>query len=353
MRNLFLILLFKCVGAPSCLSFVNSAGVRVVCFNIRTGDVVSIFTPDDSHFSMTCAALEAGCHVMVAKPLVLTLEEHHKLVELAREKNRLLLVEVHKRFDPIYADARQRLNSGSLGDFGYFQSYMSQPKFQLDTFQAWAGISSDISFYLNSHHVDWHVWAMSQKGRPLTVRACCSEGVATARFKDGRSCEDTITLLVQWENIPSGNRAHAVYTASWTDPTSDVHSQQYFYCQAHRGFLKADQAHRGYFVSTDSDGYKSVNPLYMKYTTDSDGYYNGQAAYGYQSFERFIHAVHQINCEEKRADDFVESLPTAASTLQVTAILHAGRKSLDNSQATVSIEYQNDRPFIPSALTLN
>ena len=104
MRNLFLILLFKCVGAPSCLSFVNSAGVRVVCFNIRTGDVVSIFTPDDSHFSMTCAALEAGCRVMVAKPLVLTLAEHHKSVELAREKNRLLLVEVHKRFDPIYAD---------------------------------------------------------------------------------------------------------------------------------------------------------------------------------------------------------------------------------------------------------
>jgi D-galacturonate reductase len=73
----------------------------------------------------------------------------------------LLQIEVHKRFDPIYSDARQRIaDATELGDFGYFYSYMSQPKFQLETFRAWAGLASDISYYLNSHHVDFHVWAM-------------------------------------------------------------------------------------------------------------------------------------------------------------------------------------------------
>lgn len=33
-------------------------------------------------------------------------------------------------------------------------SDMSQPKFQLETFKSWAGIDSDISYYLNSHHID-------------------------------------------------------------------------------------------------------------------------------------------------------------------------------------------------------
>ena len=47
-----------------------------------------------------------------------------------------------------------------LGKFNFFTSYMSQPKFQLETFRAWAGLGSDISYYLNSHHVDLHVWAM-------------------------------------------------------------------------------------------------------------------------------------------------------------------------------------------------
>lgn len=31
---------------------------------------------------------------------------------------------------------------------------MSQPKSQLETFKSWAGIDSDISYYLNSHHID-------------------------------------------------------------------------------------------------------------------------------------------------------------------------------------------------------
>ena len=47
-----------------------------------------------------------------------------------------------------------------LGKFNFFTSYMSQPKFQLETFKAWAGLGSDISYYLNSHHIDLHVWAM-------------------------------------------------------------------------------------------------------------------------------------------------------------------------------------------------
>jgi hypothetical protein len=37
-------------------------------------------------------------------------------------------------------------------------SYMSQPKFQLETFKSWAGIDSDISYYLNSHHIDVRSW---------------------------------------------------------------------------------------------------------------------------------------------------------------------------------------------------
>lgn len=59
---------------------------------------------------------------------------------------------------PAYSDARARAEK--LGDFNFFQSYMSQPKFQLETFKAWAGIDSDISMYLNSHHIDVSVIAL-------------------------------------------------------------------------------------------------------------------------------------------------------------------------------------------------
>ena len=69
-----------------------------------------------------------------------------------------MTLEVHKRWDQIYADAREKIRS--LGDFAFFNSYMSQPKHQLKTFRAWAGKSSDISYYLNSHHIDYLCWAL-------------------------------------------------------------------------------------------------------------------------------------------------------------------------------------------------
>ena len=109
----------------------------------QPGDVCSVFTPDDTHFDIILAALERGLHVMATKPMVKTLKEHQLLVEKAKEKNVLLQIEVHKRFDPIYNDARMRIQK--LGKFNYFTSYMSQPKFQLETFSAWVGKCEKIS----------------------------------------------------------------------------------------------------------------------------------------------------------------------------------------------------------------
>ena len=106
-------------------------------------------------------------HVLITKPPVKTLREHNELAGLARQAGRLCAIEVHKRLDPIYADARDRI--AALGGFSFFSAYMSQPKHQLDTFRAWAGKSSDISYYLNSHHVDFHEWAMAGRARPEQV----------------------------------------------------------------------------------------------------------------------------------------------------------------------------------------
>ena len=55
------------------------------------------------------------------------------LAAAAKAKNVLVGVEVHKRLDPFYADARDRAQK--LGGLQYMASYMSQPKHQLDTFK--------------------------------------------------------------------------------------------------------------------------------------------------------------------------------------------------------------------------
>jgi D-galacturonate reductase len=283
----------------------------------------------------------------VAKPLVKTLAEHQSLLQEANQHQVLVGVEMHKRFDPMYADACDRARS--YGDLSFMSSYMSQPKSQLTTFQAWAGRSSDISYYLNSHHVDWLVWMMQGRGRPIWISGVAATGVAEAEL--GVKAEDTITLTVQWENLPSGHLGTSIHTASWIAPKSDVHSQQRFFLMGQRGELQIDQAHRGYNTATPDTGYTSLNPLFMRYTP-SDGRFVGQDCYGYRSIEQFIDAALSINREHTNPEAFDPTLPTVAQTLQTTAILQAGRLSLDNHNMPILLHYEESQPLVPTALCL-
>jgi D-galacturonate reductase len=307
--------------------------------------VVIIVTPDDTHFEIAITAIRAGMHVLVAKPLVKTLAEHQSLLQKARKQKVLVGVEMHKRFDPMYADACDRARS--YGDLSFMSSYMSQPKSQLTTFQAWAGRSSDISYYLNSHHVDWLVWMMKGRGRPIWVSGVAATGVAEAEL--GVKTEDTITLTVQWENLPSGHLGTSIHTASWIAPKSDVHSQQRFFLMGQRGELHIDQAHRGYNAATPDTGYTSLNPLFMRYTP-SDGRFVGQNCYGYRSIERFIDAALSINREQTNPEAFDTTLPTAAQTLQTTAILQAGQLSLNSHNMPILLHYEASQPLVPTDL---
>ena len=187
------------------------AAYRIALEQLKPGDVVTVFTPDDTHFAIARDAVERGCHVLIAKPIVKTLSEHLELMQLAEQRTVLVAMEVHKRWDPIYRDARDRIRK--LGDFSFFQSYMSQPKSQLDTFRSWAGKSSDISYYLNAHHIDFHAWSVNHMARPVSVVASAATGVAHAK---GIDTEDTITLTVTWESTASQsvNRGTAIYTSS-------------------------------------------------------------------------------------------------------------------------------------------
>jgi D-galacturonate reductase len=306
--------------------------------SLAPGDAVIVFTPDDTHFDIAMYAISRGCHTLIAKPIVKAVKQHLQLVAAARRASVLVAMEVHKRWDPLYADARDRI--ASLGEFSFFQSYMSQPKSQLETFKDWAGKSSDISYYLNAHHIDFNLWSVGRFARPRTVYASASTGFAHGQ---GISTEDTITLTVGWENLPSGNRATATYTASWIAPKSDVHSQQRFFYMGQEGEVNIDQAHRGYSLSTDATGYASLNPLFMKYTPDADGRFAGQSGYGYRGIEDFIDAVRSINENVATADSFAGKLATAEETVAVTAILEAGRRSLDDGGRVYAIDYDDGK----------
>jgi D-galacturonate reductase len=291
------------------------------------GDLCCVTTPDDTHFDIAMAAIRRGLHCLVCKPLVKTLAQHRELMSAAQSRGVLLVVEYHKRFDPMYSDAVARMRA--LGGFGFFSSYMSQPKTQLTAFRSWVGSGSDISYYLNSHHIDIHAWGMGGV-RPIArverVQAMASTGVC--QLEIGVDAEDTISISAQWRNVayPAADQAMdsdgkstvntvstvarspslgvAVYNTSWAAPKSDVHSQQQFHYMGHKGELRVDQAHRGYTASADGVPLAHINPLYWRYTPDARGRFAGQNTYGYRSFEGFANACLSVSNGLSRASDW-------------------------------------------------
>ncbi|KAI9736670.1 MAG: hypothetical protein M1834_000874 [Cirrosporium novae-zelandiae] len=303
---------------------------------LSPGDAITIFTPDPTHYPIALYAVQHKIHVLVTKPATQLLEHHLSLLEEAKKNGVFVYVEHHKRFDPTYADARAKAKN--LGDFNYFYSYMSQPKSQLDTFKAWAGKASDISYYLNSHHVDVNV-SMVPDYKPIKVTASGSKGVAVDLGCDPKT-EDTITLLVTWQKKSDPKKiATGVYTSSWTAPqNAGVHSQQNFHYLAAKGEVRIDQAKRGYTIADDNKMAWS-NPFYMKYSPDESGDFNGQSGYGYVSFEKFVDAVTAVNAKKVTVDELDKrGLPTLKNTIATGAILNAGRISLDEGRSVEIIE---------------
>nr|POF17362.1 udp-n-acetylglucosamine 3-dehydrogenase [Quercus suber] len=306
---------------------------------LSPGDAITIFTPDTTHYPIALYAIERNIHVLITKPAVKLLKEHQHLLEEGRKHNVFVYVEHHKRFDPAYADARNRAIKGNLGEFNYFYSYMSQPKSQLETFKAWAGKDSDISYYLNSHHIDV-CESMVPTYRPVKVTASASTGIATD-LGCVPETEDTITLLVDWQKKDGSNRrATGVYTASWTAPQkAGVHSNQYFHYMASKGEVRVNQAKRGYDVTEDESGLTWFNPFYMKYAPDEEGNFAGQGGYGYVSFEKFVDGCTALRDGKVSLDDLDKrGLPTLKNTMATGAILEAGRISLDEKRAVEIVE---------------
>ncbi len=78
-------------------------------------DIVVICTPSGSHAPLAIAALRAGKHVVVEKPLCLDVETGTRAVRVARDSGLLLSVVSQRRFEPQNVHLRGLLDEGALG----------------------------------------------------------------------------------------------------------------------------------------------------------------------------------------------------------------------------------------------
>jgi predicted dehydrogenase len=109
-------------------------------------DAIAIATPVHTHYDLALAALDAGKHVLVEKPLARTAEQAHHLIEEAARRNLVLMVDHTFLYTPAVQKIRELIGDGALGDIYYYNGVRaSLGLFQNDINVIWDLAVHDIS----------------------------------------------------------------------------------------------------------------------------------------------------------------------------------------------------------------
>lgn len=104
----------------------NSDDISVLLNNPDV-HLVYIATPPSFHHPQALAALQAGKHVIVEKPLAMSVAQADELIEVARARDCLIVANLMQRYNPLFGLVGQLIESKVLGEVlrGYFENYAS------------------------------------------------------------------------------------------------------------------------------------------------------------------------------------------------------------------------------------
>lgn len=110
---------------------------------------VAIASPAEKHADHVTAALNAGKDVLVEKPLALTVEDGEKLVALAEEKSRILMVGHILRYHTAVIKLQELVKNGDLGRIQYlYSNRLNMGKIRTEENILWSFAPHDISVIL-------------------------------------------------------------------------------------------------------------------------------------------------------------------------------------------------------------
>lgn len=133
-------------------------------------DAVAIATPVHTHYELTLAALRAGKHVFVEKPLAPMADQVRRLIDEAAKRNLTLMVDHTFLYTPAVQKIRELVAQGDLGEIYYYDSIRSS----LGLFQSDVNVMWDLAVHDLS--IIQHIF----KETPISVSATGSSHVLGA-----------------------------------------------------------------------------------------------------------------------------------------------------------------------------
>jgi UDP-N-acetyl-2-amino-2-deoxyglucuronate dehydrogenase len=157
-------------------------------------DIISICTPSGNHAAEAIAAAQAGKHVLVEKPMALTLADADRMIAVARQAGVRLGVVLQRRTEPAFQQLRAAVAKGELGGltlgvvtmpYHRPQSYYEQAGWR----GTWGADGGGVLMNQGIHLIDLLVWLM---GDPVAVQA------EAATLRRAIEVEDTLAATLRF-----------------------------------------------------------------------------------------------------------------------------------------------------------
>jgi predicted dehydrogenase len=185
------------------------AGFADLAALIKSGlaDAVIVATPHFNHAAAGIAALKAGLHVLMEKPLTVGKADAEKLLAAHRSRKQVFGIVYNQRTDPAYQKLRALVRDGELGavrrvhwtvtDWFRPNAYFAGGGWRA----TWAGEGGGVLINQSVHNLDLLQWIF---GQPVRVRGFCQFG----RYHP-IEVEDDVTVYLEF-----ANGSHATFITS-------------------------------------------------------------------------------------------------------------------------------------------
>ena len=186
----------------------------------QRGDIdgVILATPTDTHHALTLAAANAGKHVLVEKPVALSLPELDDMQRAAAAARTLLMVGQTLRFHPVAQAMHRAAREGDVGQPVFFNWVSDSARSWPSGWQAWQtdpARSGGMALHLGVHGIDLALWLLDSAPERVYAQGAnlASPGLRVYdSLQIGVRCANGANALVELHlNLPA---EHALYQAA-------------------------------------------------------------------------------------------------------------------------------------------
>lgn len=165
-------------------------------------DAVVVATPHYDHTTIGIAALKAGLHVLVEKPISVHKADAERLINTKRKRSQVFAAMFNQRTDPRYRWLKERIDNGEFGRINRINWiitnwFRTQSYYDNGDWRAtWEGEGGGVLLNQCPHQLDLWQWLF---GMPINMRAFCQRG----RFHK-IEVEDDVTAFMEYKDGSTG-----------------------------------------------------------------------------------------------------------------------------------------------------